>query len=682
MGARTVLPAEVSNFLVQFSIYLHQQAAYPANHPILTSSASAAAMRLSSLMLDRESFAIGVASDRLIIDGASTDPNHAVLRELAEQLHRQQLGVVRFWRGVGAHELEDLVAAMSAARLADRPLGLTRDRDQRRWAHIQLERHAYEQLMLAGEGKPRGSVGAGTSARLNTNPAVQLWMALAASALASDVTDMAGASVQHVAHAIEARKDDIEYDRVIVEYLLQLGRETGRSAAGDAKEVNVQLQELLRTVSPQTLRQLLQLGASLDQRREMVQMATSDLPVSTVLLILNATAAESGQSISHTLLRILNKLALQADTGPAQVRPAAEAAVRDSVRRLLDQWSLKDPNPTSHTGVLDRLARSTNPVDATAQAPESPALRIVQMSLEVEVPGPMLDHAIDTMIAAGEVSALLDLLRGSPDSAASVAAWDHLATPQALEHLLMAEEVESGAVESLISRLGPRAAIPMLDALSQASSRTVRRRLMTWLRHLGPEIGPLVVGRLPDAAWYLQRNLLGLLGSMPSLPPDFSVMPYASHGDARVRREALKILFRKPEYYEETIIRAIKDEDPQIVALGLTMAQEQFPPAAGASILATINRRDWPIELRVQAIRVLSFSTSPQVGRWLVEQSLGRRRLFRQKKLAPKTPELLAILSVLAATWSHDTSAAASLALARKSRDEMIRIAALPPVKP
>jgi hypothetical protein len=679
--ARTVLAGEVSNFLIQFSIFLHQQAAYPAGHPILMSSASAATIRLSSLMLERESFAIGVAGDRLVIDGASTDPNHAVLRELAEQLHRQQLGVVRFWRGVGPQELEDLVSAMAAARVADRPLGLTLGgRSQTRWAHIQLERHAYDQLALAGDDEKSAGGTVGTTSALagTANP---LWMALAARALATDVGDGSSIGVQQVAQAIEERKDDAEYDRVIVEYLLQLGRETRRAESPDGGVVSGQLQELLRTVPADTLRQLLHLGASLEQRRELLELVANDLPVSTVLLILNAAAADSGQSISHNLLRILGKLALQAESGAIPVRPAADAAVRGSVRRLLDQWSLKDPNPSSHTRILDRLSRAATPEAGSAEPSGSAALRIIHMSLEVGVGGPMVGRAINDLIAQGQVTLLIDLLRQAQDSPASTAAWEHLATPATLEQLLLLDEIDSETVEALITRLGPGAAGPMLDALTQSNSRTARRRLLTWLRHLGHQIGPLVVERLPNSPWYVQRNLLGLLGSLPERPPGFSALPYAAHNDARVRREALKILFRTPEQYEEAVLRAIKDEDVQIVALGLTMAQEQFPPTAGPGIVAAIHLREWPAEVRVHAIRVLALSTSQQVGRWLVEQAVTRERWYRRKKLAARSPEMLAALSVLAIRWSREASAMEALDLARKSRDPAIRAAAEQPEK-
>jgi hypothetical protein len=51
----------------------------------------------------------------------------------------------------------------------------------------------------------------------------------------------------------------------------------------------------------------------------------------------------------------------------------------------------------------------------------------------------------------------------------------------------------------------------------------------------------MLVERLEAAPWYVQRNLLALLSSLPEIPAEFSLEPYSNHDDARVRREALKL---------------------------------------------------------------------------------------------------------------------------------------------
>lgn len=678
-GVRAVLSSEVSSFLVQLSIYLNQFGAYPANHPVLAGAAQAATLRLHQLLLDRESFAIGVAGDRLLIEGTFTDPAHAVLRDLARHLHRQQLGAVRFWRGVGAHELEDLVAEIAEARRSDRPMERDLGAYRQRWAHIQVESQAWDQLRLAQDEEAGLSYAWESAGGEELAESQRLWMALAAAAMAGEagIAERSD-SAADLARSITLRREDAEYDRVIVEYLLQLGRQVNRNP-GQVGPLAARMQDLLGALDAETLGRLLALGATLEQRRELVELVSRDMPVNTVLMMLHAAVAADQQSISHHLLRLLNKLALQA--GPDQpdpVRRDADLATRETVRRLLENWKLADPNPGVHTRLLDQLARQDQSSADPLPSLEEAALRIVQMSLEIGVAGPLLREAVDEMLDRGAVRELLDLLQGVGDGGAATEIWNHLATPRALEHLLAEETADPAAVQELITRLGSRAAAPMLDALAAAESRAVRRRLLTWLGHLGGAIATEILERLPTAPWYLQRNLLTLLAGMPDLPADQDLQPYASHGDVRVRREAVKLLLARPGTVGEGLGMALRDSDPQILSMALTVAQEQLPAGATAAVIGLARRRELSSEIRVQAIRALARSRSPQVRACLLELVLARKRWYLPRRLAARTPEALAALNVLATVWREDAEAVEALRLAGRSRDSAVREAIQP----
>ena len=85
---RVALSQELSEFLIELSIALHRTSMYPWGHPSLERAANTMVGRLSGLLLDRSSISIGVAKKQLVIEGVATDPNHPVLRSLAEKLHR------------------------------------------------------------------------------------------------------------------------------------------------------------------------------------------------------------------------------------------------------------------------------------------------------------------------------------------------------------------------------------------------------------------------------------------------------------------------------------------------------------------------------------------------------------------------------------------------------------------
>ena len=63
----------------------------PAGTPHLQNSSVRFVNRMSSLLEVRESVTLGVARHRLVIESVTTDPNNALLRELAHRLHRTGL---------------------------------------------------------------------------------------------------------------------------------------------------------------------------------------------------------------------------------------------------------------------------------------------------------------------------------------------------------------------------------------------------------------------------------------------------------------------------------------------------------------------------------------------------------------------------------------------------------------
>src|SRR4051794_35528007 len=85
------LSRELADFLVEFSIVLHKRSMYPSGHPHLKDSAERFARRLNALLGNRDSVTLGVARNRLVIETVTTDPKNALLRDLAQRLHRHRV---------------------------------------------------------------------------------------------------------------------------------------------------------------------------------------------------------------------------------------------------------------------------------------------------------------------------------------------------------------------------------------------------------------------------------------------------------------------------------------------------------------------------------------------------------------------------------------------------------------
>ena len=113
----------------------------------------------------------------------------------------------------------------------------------------------------------------------------------------------------------------------------------------------------------------------------------------------------------------------------------------------------------------------------------------------------------------------------------------HLDNTGTIRRLLRDRPIDFEVLFRLVSRVGFPAAGALLDALEIEDDRTARWKLFEMLAQLGPKVGDAVVARLPKAPWFVQRNLLLLMGAAPRLARGLHPAPYAQHaGSARAAR--------------------------------------------------------------------------------------------------------------------------------------------------
>jgi len=163
---------------------------------------------------------------------------------------------------------------------------------------------------------------------------------------------------------------------------------------------------------------------------------------------------------------------------------------------------------------------------------------------------------------------------------------------------------------------------------------------------------------------------------LPQIPDEFQAQKFMTHGDERVRREALKLLLRTPKTREQTIVAALGDRDDGIVKFAMQAALDQCPKAAVPLIVRHVERKSINPELRALGLRVVGSSKDPAQLPWLLNYAVTRTRFLRRDKLLPKSPEMLAALTGLASGWSEDVNVAGVLERAQKSKDLEIRAAA------
>lgn len=682
--SRATLSREFSDFLIQLSIAIHRYAMYPEGHPSLGPTVENLVERLTDLLQERPQLSLGVARSQLVIEGVATDPGNPVLRELAGRLHRHHLGAITFTRGVGFDELHEMLdaVAVEADRRAE-PLGLDPAYRAGRWAHVRLYPLTYDRLELLQEGGTPEEAEEEETRSARTR-AAQLWVGLARAAMAAEHADQADRDARDedavpdpsaVARAIQTHQRDAAYDQVIVGYMLQIADELKTGQTPESLALRKRVSKMVSTLDRDTLSRLLEMGGDRDQRRRFLLSASEGMAVDAVLGLVEAASGNEQQTISHSMLRMLEKLAKHAEHARGQRRRVADSSMREQIMKLIHDWSLKDPNPDAYRRALTGIAGSRPLFSVAPDARFLPEpRRIVEMALEMDVMGAPVRRAVETLASGPELRWLLDRLEDAEATAVPEAIREILGTPDRLRELLGEQQPDAKTLDGLLARMDPtRAAGPLLDALATAESTQTRRILLDRLTAMGPEIAPEIVARTGDERWYVVRNMLALLAELPALPDGFDAFRFMDHADPRVRREALRILLRDGTTRDRAVCLGLADHDDRTIRLALTAATRQCPPAAVPLLVSRATQGTNP-DQRAAALGVLAATGAPEGLETFLQVTAPRKTLLGLKLPAP-TPEYLAALAGLRRFPDDPRAQQALAAAARSKRPEVVRAA-------
>ncbi|HSJ65777.1 MAG TPA: hypothetical protein VK922_17975 [Gemmatimonadaceae bacterium] len=670
-AAPVVLSRELADLLVLLSISLNKHGFYPAGHPQLAGAAADVLASLQTLLVQRPMLTLGIARHQLLIDGAATDPEHPLLREMADRLHRHQIGAMQFAEGVTEADVHAMLQALAVD--PDRsamPLGL-QENPSAGLRHITLHALSFAQLTLlqhTAGGPPASVLGS------------ELWIGLARAALNAEqltAEDRRLYDPFELASAIESRDRGAAYDQVIVGYLLQISHELQGGADPESAALRDRVSQLITSLRPETLARLLEMGGDVLQRRRFLLEASQSVAVDAVVELVEAAALASGQTISHAMARLLHKLAAHA--AHDGITSHADGALREQVRRLVRGWTLADPNPDEYRQLLDRMARVAPEVTPSHREVMSEPERIVAMSLELELVEEPTQRAVQEVVERGGVVRLLELLDGARErSAAAARIWKLLTQRDPLGSILRQEGVDAELLARLVDRAGARAVDPLLDVLAESSVRSTRRLALEHLVSLGSATVDAAVARLPDAPWYVARNILILVRRVGAWPGTWSPAELAQHADPRVRREAIRLMLSHAAWRDRAIVMGMRDEDRAVTRAALIAASSGCPRSAVASLLRRLREKTVDDDLAPFAIRALAASGARE-GLELAVTTVLQRTLFGRPRLATPRAEVLAAIAGLAAHWRDDPRAQQILALAAEHPDPTVRSAAAAP---
>jgi hypothetical protein len=373
---------------------------------------------------------------------------------------------------------------------------------------------------------------------------------------------------------------------------------------------------------------------------------------------------------------MLTKLSAHAEAGHDTARPAADIELREQVQSLLSEWELADPNPDDYRRMLEYLATSpVNPEGRSTVADDLKALRLVQMSLEVGVGGALADRAIETCLQEGGAQPLVALLEQAPDGTVTAAERlrARLTQPMTIAAIASREPLDEASLDYLMPAISIEGYGILLDVLVSSRSRVTRRKLLDRLATAPIDVVPLVVARLNDGQWFVQRNMLLILGRVGRVPDGFPLTRWTRHGDPRLRAEALRLQMSLPGQREAALKAAFSDVDPRVVRVGIMVVQHGCPPRVLPFLGGLAQGARVPEDLRLLAVQALGNTRDPAALDALFAVVDGGKTLLGRQKLPPKSIVVLAALRALAGAWRKHPKVEPLLGLAATSTDDDFR---------
>lgn len=654
--AGTRLGKGVADFLIELSIAVHRYCMYPSGHPTLESSGEKVLTRLAHLLEDQAELSLGVANRQLVIDGIATDRQHPVLSDLANRLKDNHVGAITFTLDAVSDSVEGLLRALAdGSEGDDDPIGLRPIGEIPSWPGVRVFPVGYQDLTLDEHGDPTAD-----------GQVLQLWLGLARAAMAgeSEAPEWSEEDGEPppslVAEHIRGAKGRA-YDEVIVGYLLQIADQLadGDDSLGPLKD---RVTELVAELDRTTLERILRIGGDAQRRRQIVRQSFKGLGGSAALKILETAASTSGQEISMLMVRMLTKLSFHADVGAAILRPKAAHVVKESVDDLLRDWDQEDPNPEGYVRILDELSKASpylQPEGSTMECKTS-ARSVVQMAIEVDSYGPMVEQALDEMLEKGGLSHVAPLVQARPKSDTERKIRKRVGSPERIEALAEFDQVSTQSLELLVKLVRPKKAVkPLLRLLAESQSRALRRAVFDQLVQMSQYIGRSISPFLQDPRWYVVRNMVELVAALPEWPDGFDALKFVSHPDARVRRAALPLALADPDRRSRALVLALREDDERMVRMGLLHLKEEMSNAAVPFVVdRCLKNSDLSPSVRLLAIRVLEDSRDATVRDALLDLASGGKSFLGKLRLATTsgpTGELTkAALEVLVEHWAHD----------------------------
>lgn len=658
----------LAGLITELNIARRNYRSYPKGHPVIAASLNKVVEIYAGLMTTYQAILIGVTRDSLIIDGVPLEKSNLVFRYFAKVLFERGIGALQLQPGLTTDELNRFTIILALKREDIlRHGGIEPVWNKARISSLTIRPIRYDLFRTTEET----SVSAEPITRDNlwerfANALVQ-GQDIGADGFPGDSLDpQLLAEALNRYYSSNSSAFSVSGSLSAVSDIMRQDSGTRLSDSKDSDPEYRKLADFVNHLNPELRRQFLSSSlqsspSGLNQQAEKLLSSLSSEVIISTLDDVN----QNRLSIPPVVISLLNKLGRHAD--PQQLADSTSTpqdqglSDRDEfgnrMKTLFREQASEQFVPELYQAKLDKIMTSDQirivqreeiAELQDALNPKTIDNRISEIILQLLMIDPddgdsgVLADNLNSMCAyfleTGDYQQLLKIMDGSLDLRLPENFRNEIrgffAQRSFIEEILIGLHTWGKSrfeqITKVLDHIGEPSIEPILDALAEENSMSLRRFMIDRLLGLGSLAGQAIIARLSDPRWYYLRNLIVALRTMNYTPAAESLKPLCLHADARVRLEAIKTLlhFRDPSI-EQTILSDMDGNQHSVQLEAIRMAEKSHSPEITGKLLSIVKRSglsNSEYELKSAAVHSLGqlgqMEVLPEFGRILSSRNL------------------------------------------------------------
>jgi hypothetical protein len=562
----------LSDAIIELNISRHNVSIYPKDHPLVSKSLNRAFEYFRRLFELRDEITIAIAKDTIIIDEYSLDKKNPVFKDFALHLNRMSIASVTFTKNLTKDELYSFHRF-----LLEDTEGMSLDAIREKWKGYDLPNIRLGFIDYSAFGEADGEASKKKLYEWYVHGLLE--GTLRVDSLQEGVDEIPPEILAKLIN--ETSTEDLKeesYDRVIASYLR---KSSERAFSG--KDIK-RLLDFINGLRPELKKEFLSSSMNkLSKDIKSVEEALRETPIDTVMTLLK-NINEQKLSIPDELRKLLERFS-SLETDAIESRIFREEDLVDDITVSSDIASLISDErfdrfvDETYRNEIQRLLDSDAPagyVEDTegfnAQWDEEYIERCFnEMILEILLSGGsevvreedyeffnrLLKDQIEELISTAQYGEVLRILRvwkerlGGDDGDGGASSYIH--SPETIslfiDSLRISGRQKREEALELCRFYGERIIPPLIHALIQEESQTVRHFLLSLIISFGRMAEAEAIKHLRDERWYVKRNMLFILTEIRSTEGLPHARPLCRHEHPRVSFQAIKYLLRMGDPY-------------------------------------------------------------------------------------------------------------------------------------